>query len=116
MTGAPAPNASSAPGTPFDVTRKSLLDAVAQQREAVLASIRSARTSAAQGTPAAQNPTPPRGPAAPNRPEAVAADIAATLKAIVAEEVRTQILALLDAAARREKALAEAPADARPQA
>jgi hypothetical protein len=100
----------------FDMQRNAILQAVADQREAALAPIRAvhARQAApgqtSEGQPNIVRPpsTPPVYSAQPqpglNRQQLIAADIVAALKAVVAEEVRVQIVLLLEAARLRESA------------
>ena len=100
----------------FDMQRNAILQAVADQREAALAPIRAvhARQAApgptSEGQPNTVRPTstPPVYSAQPqpalNRQQLIAADIVAALKAVVAEEVRVQIVLLLEAARLRENA------------
>ncbi len=102
----------------FDMQRKAILKAVADQREAALAPIKAVQArktmqNTQSGSAAAANPAVPRpaampagGPSAsgsqPTPQQLVAADIVAALKAMVAEEVRVQLVALLEAATLRE--------------
>jgi hypothetical protein len=100
----------------FDMQRNAILQAVADQREAALAPIRAvhernaAPTSEGQPNPVRPTSTPPVYSAQPqpalNRQQLIAADIVAALKAVVAEEVRVQIVLLLEAARLREGARA----------
>ncbi|MGH6871272.1 MAG: hypothetical protein ACREHE_07185 [Rhizomicrobium sp.] len=86
----------------FDSQREAIIKAVEEQRRAAMASGSTAQARQ-QGRPA----VPVSG--VPNRQQSVAADIVATLKAMVAEEVRTQLLALLAAAEARQAATAAPP-------
>jgi hypothetical protein len=98
--------------TGFDAQRQAILKAVDDHRLAAMAPIRAAQMQQAQdgarpvGQPAAAaNPN-----TAAARQQAVIAEIVMTLKTMVAEEVRTQLVALLAAADQRQKSLAqEAP-------
>jgi hypothetical protein len=98
--------------TGFDAQREAILKAVDDQRRAAMAPIQAAQTRQTQpGAPrpiqaqaAAMNPAP--SPAA-TRQQAVVADIVMTLKAMVAEEVRAQLVALLAAADARQKSLSQ---------
>lgn len=91
----------------FDTQKAAVLQAVAEQREAAIQPVRDV-----QARQAAQDGPAPAGlagggripPVAP-RQQAVAADIVATLKVLIAEEVRAQLLALLDAASQRQAAV-----------
>lgn len=86
----------------FDAERAAILQAVADQREAAMGPVRTV-----QARQAAQLASGALGgvghlPPGVGRQQLVAADIVAALKAMVVEEVRLQIAALLQAAARRE--------------
>jgi hypothetical protein len=104
----------------FDMQRKAILKAVADQREAALAPVKAVQArktmqNTQSGSAAAANPAVSR-PAAmpagaqsapggqPTPQQLVAADIVAALKAMVAEEVRVQLVALLEAATLRDAA------------
>jgi hypothetical protein len=104
----------------FDMQRNAILQAVADQREAAMAPIRTVHTrNAAPGTIREGQPNTVRPTSAPypgqpqpglSRQQLIAADIVAALKAVVAEEVRVQIVLLLEAARLRENARsADAP-------
>ena len=79
----------------FDAQRAAILKAVSDQREAALAPIKSVQARQSSSSPAAPN-AGVRGQPGPRL--LVAAEIVAQLKAMVAEEVRLQLLALLEAA------------------
>jgi hypothetical protein len=91
----------------FDNERAALLKAVADQREAALAPVRAVQ--ARQAAQAIAGQGNPRLMAGISRQQLVAADIAATIKAMVAEEVHNQIVALLQHAGRQVKGEAPAP-------
>lgn len=86
----------------FDTQRSSILKAVSDQREAALAPIR-----AVHARQTAQAATPPAGPTGTacrqplflTRQNLVVADIVSALRAMIAEEVRAQLNALLSTAA-----------------
>ena len=101
----------------FDAQRNAVLQAVAEQREAAMAPIHTVQ--ARHATQAAASPAGAVGPggrAMPplTRQQAVAADIVAALRAMVAEEVRVQVCALLELAAQREAAVADARRGSKP--
>jgi len=79
----------------FDTQRAAILKAVADQREAALAPIKSVQARQSAPSPAAPN-AGARGQ--PNPRLLVVAEIVGQLKAMVAEEVRLQLMALLEAA------------------
>jgi hypothetical protein len=87
--------------TAFDIQRDAILKAVDDQRQAAMAPIRAVQVKQAQGGTGRAIGAPPP---APNRPQNVVADIVMTLKALVAEEVRVQLVALLSAAEARQNA------------
>lgn len=89
--------------TGFDAQRSAILKAVAEQRAAMLAPINAVR--ARQGV-RADAPSPAAAAKA-----AVASEIIALIRTLVAEEVRTQLIVLLEAATLREhnKAQEQAP-------
>jgi hypothetical protein len=97
--------------TGFDAQREAILKAVEEQRLAAMSPIRAAQQRQTQAHPA--QPLAPgmtaAGTAQPNRTQAVLADIVLTLKAMVAEEVRLQLVALLAAAEARQKSAAQTP-------
>lgn len=119
----------------YDAQRSALLQAVAEQREAATAPIRAVRERQAMqaaasaglrpadlqraGGPLGANPLAahkPYGSTAQARQQLVAADIVATLKMMIAEEVRAQLCALLNAADERlAKAAAAARTDTVPE-
>ena len=101
----------------FEMQRNAILKAVADQREAALAPIKAVRERQSQqpaardgsaqaacrpGVAPAENIRRSRSHAALSQQELVASDIVATLKALVAEEVRVQLLILLEAATLKE--------------
>jgi hypothetical protein len=83
----------------FDVQRDAILKAVDDQRLAAMAPIRAVQARQAQGGTGRAIGAPP----APSQ-QNVVADIVMTLKALVAEEVRVQLVALLAAAEARQNA------------
>lgn len=89
----------------FDSQRDAIIKAVDEQRQAAMAPLQSQQARQAGGRVNGPQPQP----AAPSRQQAVAADIVLTLKALVAEEVRTQLIALLAAAEAKQKAAAPPP-------
>ncbi|HEY2068066.1 MAG TPA: hypothetical protein VGG48_00805 [Rhizomicrobium sp.] len=99
--------------TGFDSQRDAIVRAVDEQRMAAMAPIYAVQGNVAAGRPAGQPAAGRPGYPAPNQQSSVAADIVMTIKAMVAEEVRSQILALLQAADSKQRAATEA-ADAQP--
>jgi len=96
----------------FDVQREAILKAVADQHEAALAPIRAVQARQAGGTTITGvdgRVLGPRGtPSAADRTQTIT-EIAVAIRAIVAEEVRAQLTALLQDADTRLRA--QPPAD-----
>jgi hypothetical protein len=88
----------------FDTQRAAILKAVADQRKAALAPIRNVQARKAGVPPGAAGR--PAGAASFSHQQLVAADIVLTLKAMIADEVRAQLAALLEAADSRGRAAA----------
>jgi len=117
----------------YDAQREALLKAVDEQRQAAMAHVRLRQTPQSNTTTSpAMNPALNAANAAINptlaaqmaanpvaqaaaRQQAVIADIVLTLKAMIAEEVRSQLIALMAAADARQKSLAEQPAPVQAQ-
>ncbi len=96
----------------FGAQRNAILQAVAEQRQAAMAPIHTvqARQAAqAAASSAGVAGTGGRGMPPVTRQQLVAADIVAALKALVAEEVRVQLRALLELADARHAGGAPAP-------
>lgn len=79
----------------YDTQKAAIVQAVAEQREAMVQPVRNVQARQATTAGLAGGA---RIPPLPARQHAVAADIVATLKALIADEVRSQVHALLDAA------------------
>lgn len=121
----------------YDAQREALLKAVEEQRQAAMAQVRTRQAPTPNLAPntaaspvmnpalntagAAVNPAVAAqlaaNPAAQavSRQQAVIADIVLTLKAMIAEEVRNQLVALMAAADARQKSLTEQKAMAQAQ-
>lgn len=107
-----APNAQSAkPHEAAAIYRNDALNAFEAQRSAILQAIADHRMQALGSTETMRAPAqnPPRNHAQnpSEQRNLVALNIVAALKEMVAEEVRTQLLVLLDAASVRERARAD---------
>ncbi|HTQ13439.1 MAG TPA: hypothetical protein VMH86_06145 [Rhizomicrobium sp.] len=81
----------------FDTQREAIIKAVDEQRRAAMN-----HAGTAPARPAAARPGVPPSQAQQLRQQEVVRDIVATLKALVAEEVRSQLIALLSAAEARQ--------------
>ncbi len=89
----------------FDAQRDAIIRAVDEQRQAAMNSTKGGQPHIAGrpiGHPAPQAPAPTR--------QQIIGEIVQTLKALVAEEVRMQLLALLAAADAKQKSTAQTPA------
>lgn len=89
----------------FDAQRDAIIRAVDEQRQAAMNSTKGGQPQMA-GRPIGHTAPPPP---APSRQQIIG-EIVQTLKALVAEEVRMQLIALLAAADAKQKSAAQPPA------